>query len=33
MAARQQLDDMRRRLPPGAPAPGVDSETRPGTYL
>jgi len=33
MAARQQLDDMRRRLPPGAPAPGADSETRPGTYL
>ena len=33
MAARQQLDDMRRRLPPGAPGPGSDSETRPGTYL
>jgi hypothetical protein len=33
MAARQQLDDMRRRLPPGAPGPGGDSETRPGTYL
>jgi hypothetical protein len=33
MAARQQLEDMRRRLPPGAPQPGVDSETRPGTYL
>jgi hypothetical protein len=33
MAARQQLDDMRRRLPPGSPAPGGDSETRPGTYL
>jgi hypothetical protein len=33
MAARQQLDDMRRRLPPGVPPPGADSETRPGTYL
>jgi hypothetical protein len=33
MAARQQLDDMRRRLPPGVPTPGGDSETRPGTYL
>jgi Bacterial proteasome activator len=32
MAARQQLDEMRRRLPPGAPAPG-DGEPRPGTYL
>lgn len=32
MAARQQLDDMRRRLPPGA-QPGTESETRPGTYL
>jgi len=34
MAARQQLEEMRRRLPPGA-APGVspDSEQRPGTYL
>jgi hypothetical protein len=33
MAARQQLDDMRRRLPPGAVPPGGDSEARPGTYL
>jgi len=33
MAARQQLEDMRRRLPPGAPGSGGDSETRPGTYL
>lgn len=33
MAARQQLDDMRRRLPPGAPQPGADTENRPGTYL
>jgi hypothetical protein len=34
MAARQQLDEMRRRLPPGAaPAPGPDLESRPGTYL
>ena len=33
MAARQQLDDMRRRLPPGSPAPGGDTEARPGTYL
>src|SRR5688572_6095564 len=33
MAARQQLDDMRRRLPPGAPGPGGESEARPGTYL
>lgn len=32
MAARQQLDDMRRRLPPGSP-PGGETETRPGTYL
>lgn len=33
MAARQQLDEMRRRLPPGArPTPG-DAEQRPGTYL
>ena len=32
MAARQQLDDMRRRLPPGA-QPGGETETRPGTYL
>jgi hypothetical protein len=33
MAARQQLDDMRRRLPPGVPPSGGDSEARPGTYL
>lgn len=33
MAARQQLDDMRRRLPPGASPMGGDSEARPGTYL
>ena len=33
MAARQQLDEMRRRLPPGAPQPNVDAEARPGTYL
>jgi Protein of unknown function (DUF2587) len=33
MAARQQLDDMRRRLPPGSPAQGGESEARPGTYL
>jgi hypothetical protein len=32
MAARQQLDEMRRRLPPGAPVP-ADGEPRPGTYL
>jgi hypothetical protein len=33
MAARQQLDDMRRRLPPGASPMGGETETRPGTYL
>ena len=33
MAARQQLDEMRRRLPPGAPQPNVEREARPGTYL
>ena len=33
MAARQQLDDMRRRLPPGAPTPGGEVDPRPGTYL
>ena len=33
MAARQQLDEMRRRLPPGAPQPGPEPESRPGTYL
>jgi hypothetical protein len=32
MAARQQLEDMRRRLPPGAAGP-ADGDTRPGTYL
>jgi len=34
MAARQQLEEMRRRLPPGA-TPGAmpDIEQRPGTYL
>ena len=34
MAARQQLEEMRRRLPPGAPVPGgPEPEQRPGTYL
>jgi hypothetical protein len=34
MAARQQLEEMRRRLPPGAAPTGPDmSEQRPGTYL
>jgi hypothetical protein len=33
MAARQQLDDMRRRLPPGARPAGPEAEPRPGTYL
>ena len=33
MAARQQLDEMRRRLPPGSPQPGVEGDSRPGTYL
>jgi hypothetical protein len=36
MAARQQLEEMRRRLPPGSPAGSpvpVDVEQRPGTYL
>jgi hypothetical protein len=33
MAARQQLDEMRRRLPAGTPQPGPDAEQRPGTYL
>jgi hypothetical protein len=32
MTARQQLEDMRRRLPPGSTPPG-ESEARPGTYL
>jgi hypothetical protein len=36
MAARQQLEEMTRRLPPGAPAPSAgrpDPDSRPGTYL
>jgi hypothetical protein len=33
MTARQQLDEMRRRLPPGAPQPGGETDARPGTYL
>jgi hypothetical protein len=36
MAARQQLEEMRKRLPPGqSPPPGVpeDAVDRPGTYL
>lgn len=33
MAARQQLEEMRRRLPAGASPPLQDSEQRPGTYL
>jgi hypothetical protein len=33
MAARQQLDEMRRRLPPGAAPPAGEVERRPGTYL
>jgi hypothetical protein len=37
MAARAQLDDMRRQLGPGAPGPGGDpggpAPDRPGTYL
>ena len=34
MAARQQLEEMRRRLPPGTPVPGgPEPEQRPGTYL
>jgi Protein of unknown function (DUF2587) len=33
MAARQQLDEMRRRLPPGAPQPNIEADARPGTYL
>ncbi|HYZ99696.1 MAG TPA: proteasome activator [Acidimicrobiales bacterium] len=32
VAARQQLDEMRRRLPPGAPH-SQEAESRPGTYL
>ena len=34
MAARQQLDEMRRRLPAGSSTPQVpEAEQRPGTYL
>jgi hypothetical protein len=33
MAARQQLDEMRRRLPAGSPQGVVEPESRPGTYL
>jgi Protein of unknown function (DUF2587) len=34
MAARQQLEDMRRQLPPGArQRPIPETEARPGTYL
>ncbi|MCU1454922.1 MAG: hypothetical protein JWN46_3068 [Acidimicrobiales bacterium] len=35
MAARSQLEDMRRQLPPGAMGPQVQApgEERPGTYL
>jgi hypothetical protein len=33
MAARQQLEEMRRRLPPGASPSPTDVESRPGTYL
>jgi Protein of unknown function (DUF2587) len=33
MAARQQLDEMRRRLPAGPQPPGAESDSRPGTYL
>jgi hypothetical protein len=36
MAARQQLEEMSRRLPPGAPVPpgaAQEPDTRPGTYL
>jgi hypothetical protein len=33
MAARQQLDEMRRRLPPGSAPLPMDAEQRPGTYL
>lgn len=33
MAARQQLDEMRRRLPPGSSPMPSDAEQRPGTYL
>jgi hypothetical protein len=33
MAARQQLEEMRRRLPPGSNPGNPDMEQRPGTYL
>jgi hypothetical protein len=33
MAARQQLEEMRRRLPPGTNPGSPDMEQRPGTYL
>jgi hypothetical protein len=33
MAARQQLDEMRRRLPPGVPQTAGEQDNRPGTYL
>jgi hypothetical protein len=33
MAARQQLEQMRGQLPPGARPDPADAETRPGTYL
>jgi hypothetical protein len=33
MQARQQLEDMRRQLPPGARPNGIEDPDRPGTYL
>lgn len=33
MAARQQLDEMRRRLPAGSSGSPMEAEQRPGTYL
>ena len=33
MAARQQLEQMRGQLPPGAQPQPMDAESRPGTYL
>ena len=33
MAARQQLEQMRGQLPPGASPDGHGADTRPGTYL
>ena len=33
MVARQQLEQMRGQLPPGARPPTMDAEARPGTYL